>query len=110
MPSSEQYPRRRRVPWRVLEGEALVVDPKRGYLYPLNPVGARIWELCDGLHTVHGIVDLLVEEFDADVATIRQDAGEFLDGLAAAGLITAHDAPTPDDTEPGPRGTPRPMR
>ena len=97
MPSPEQYPRRRTVPWRLLEEEALVVDPKKGYLYPLNRVAARIWQLSDGVHTVEEIVSQLVEEFDADPATIRHDALEFLDSLTASALVTVHDAPAPGE-------------
>lgn len=107
MPSPEQYPRRRTVPWRVLAEEALVVDPKKGYLYPLNRVAARIWQLCDGAHTVETIIGRLVEEFDAEPVTIRQDAVDFLDRLTESGLVTVHDAPAPEDTDARGSGGPR---
>lgn len=88
MPSREACPRRRTVPWRVLDTEALVVDPQAGLLYPLNSVGARIWELADGSRSVDAIVAALVDEFAADEPTIRRDATRFLDELATAGLIS----------------------
>jgi hypothetical protein len=88
MPSPDRYPRRRTVPWRVLDTEALVIDPKAGLLYPLNSVAARIWELADGSRTLDAIVTVLVEEFDADEATIRADATRFVDDLATAGLLS----------------------
>jgi len=67
--ASEGYPRRRSVPWRAIDTEAVVVDVKSGLLYPLNAVGATIWDLCDGSRTVDEIVAALVDTFDAEPAT-----------------------------------------
>jgi hypothetical protein len=88
MDSAETFPVRREVPWRTLDTEALVVDVKGGLLYPLNSVGARIWELCDGARSVEEIVGVLAREFDAPEATIRADALEFVERLAAARLVS----------------------
>jgi Coenzyme PQQ synthesis protein D (PqqD) len=85
---AEAFPVRKSVPWRTLDTEALVVDVKGGLLYPLNTVGARIWELCDGARSVDEIMVALVAEFDAPEATIRRDATEFIDRLADAKLIS----------------------
>lgn len=93
MASPEQYPCRKSAPWRVLDTEALVVDVRGGLIYPLNRVATRIWQLCDGAHTIDAIVRALVDEFDADEATIRSDAMTFLDELARAGLIVIRDTP-----------------
>lgn len=97
MASPDAYPCRRRVPWRFLEPEALVIDVKAGLLYPLNSVGARIWQLSDGDRTVREIVRILIEEFDADEATIRDDAMRFIDELAGARLISMESAPGAGD-------------
>jgi pyrroloquinoline quinone biosynthesis protein D len=80
------YPRRKDVPWRVIDTEALVVDVKAGLLFPLNAVAARIWQLCDGQRTAAEIVTILAEEFDADTPTIRADVDEFLRALVQRGL------------------------
>ena len=85
---TESFPVRKSVPWRTLDTEALVVDVKGGLLYPLNSVGARIWELCDGARSVDEIVTVLAAEFDAPEATIRADATAFIDRLAGAKLIS----------------------
>jgi hypothetical protein len=85
---AEAYPLRRPVPWRTLDTEALVVDVKGGLLYPLNSVGARIWELCDGAHSVAEIAAVLAGEFEAPAATIRADAVEFIERLADAKLVS----------------------
>lgn len=88
MTSPERCPSRRRVAWRVLDTEALVVDPKAGLLYPLNSVATRIWQLCDGTHSIEAIVATVADEFDAPRATIAADAEHFLGALLAANLIT----------------------
>jgi len=85
---TDAFPVRRSVPWRTLETEALVVDVKGGLLYPLNSVGARIWNLCDGARSVDEIVGLLAAEFEAPEPTIRADAIEFIERLAGAQLIS----------------------
>jgi hypothetical protein len=95
MKSPERYPRRKRVPWRRLGSEALVVDVRGGLLFPLNSVGARIWELSDGQRNVDDIVDAIAAEFEADETTIRQDTTEFLHALHQRELISLEDAPHP---------------
>ena len=87
MPSPDRYPRRRDVPWRMLDTEALVVDVSGGTLYPLNNVAARIWELCDGGRSMDEIVRILAGEFDATEDVIRRDAERFVEDLTAARLV-----------------------
>ena len=103
MESNSTYPCRRQVPWRVLDTEALVVDVKAGLLYPLNSVGARIWQLSDGQRSVDEIVQCLATEFDADEKTIRQDAADFIRELRQRGLISLDDKQHPP-ADPGGRG------
>jgi hypothetical protein len=97
--SPERYPSRRHVAWRVLDTEAIVVDPKAGVLYPLNGVATRIWQLCDGEHSVQDIVERLAAEFEAPRSTIAADALQFLEALGAANLIQLLDSPRPIDHE-----------
>jgi|KBSSwiStaDraftv2_1062776.scaffolds.fasta_scaffold686132_2 hypothetical protein len=93
-PLPDRYPRRRHVPWRTLDTEALVVDVSGGTLYPLNSVAARIWELCDGARSVEDIVHALAHEFDAEDAVIRRDAERFIDELTAARLVEIATGPS----------------
>jgi hypothetical protein len=96
MPSPDRYPKRRHVPWRALDTEALVVDVGGGRLYPLNSVAARIWELCDGGRSVDEIVHVLAREFDADADVIRRDAERFIEDLTAASLVDIATRPSPE--------------
>lgn len=108
MESSNRYPCRKQVPWRVIDAETLVVDVKSGLLYPLNSVGTRIWELCDGRRTVEEIVQIIAAEFDAELATIREDTSQFVQELERAVLIKIDKEPhTPLADAPGASGAVR---
>jgi len=92
----------------MLDTEALVVDVKAGLLYPLNSVGARIWQLSDGQRSVDEIIQCLAAEFDADEKTIRQDAADFLRELRQRGLISLDDRSHPSQRiDPGTWGPTR---
>ena len=62
-------------------------EQQDGAEHDLNEVGSRIWELCDGAHSVEEIAHAIVGEFDIDEETARHDAAEFVQGLLAQGLL-----------------------
>ena len=95
MASPDVYPRRREVPYRVLDTETLVVDVQGGMLYPLNAVATRIWQLCDGTRSIDAIGRALLDEFEVDEATIRADGDRFIAELQTARLLTLEPAPRP---------------
>ena len=86
--SPDARPVRKQTPWRMLDEEAVVLDVKKGLLYPLNTVGARVWELCDGGRSVDAIAETIITEFDAEPDTIRRDVTTFIAELVSAGLVT----------------------
>jgi len=60
-------------------------------LYPeglvaLNPTGAEILALCDGVRSVADVVAALEQRYGA--AAVERDVTAFLDALAAKGLLT----------------------
>jgi hypothetical protein len=72
---------------RVLADEALVVNFKSSFFYNFNPVGALIWERCDGQHTVAQIAGELVQDYDVTLEEATRDCQEYIDGLVAEGLL-----------------------
>ena len=54
---------------------------------PVNQVGAAIWEMCDGAHSLDQIVDKLAETYDQERSCIEQDARAFLGELIRLGLV-----------------------
>jgi len=60
-------------------------------LYPeglvaLNPTGAAILGLCDGVRSVADVVAALEQRYGS--TGVESDVTRFLDGLAAKGLVT----------------------
>lgn len=87
MMTLESAPTRSDVPWRNIDGNVVVVQPKEGILYPLNGVATKIWLLLDGKHRVKEIIEALHEEFEAEVEDIEKDAFSFLETLEKTDLI-----------------------
>jgi hypothetical protein len=82
------FPKRREgVAAQVASGEAVLLDIESGEYFSLNPVGSRIWELCDGTRSAAEMVSVICDEFDVaqDVATA--DAYEILDELENEKLV-----------------------
>src|SRR5579862_8152061 len=67
--------------------EYLLFNMQDGNYYSLNEVGQRIWELCDGTHTVAQVVDALATEFDAPRDLLANDVVELLEHLQNEKLI-----------------------
>jgi hypothetical protein len=57
------------------------------YIYVLNPVANRIWELLDGKHTLAEVRDRLLEEFEVSSQELEQDLQEFSLQLLEIGSI-----------------------
>ena len=79
------------IAWRIIDGEAFLVNPKDSLIYPLNSVATRIWELLDGEKTTKEIVDTIQKEFKKDKAIIEKDALSFLEKLLKADLARGTD-------------------
>ncbi len=69
------------VAWRIIGDEAVLLSAEDSSVHSLDPVGTRIWELCDGEKTVSEIVDQVVSEFEVDRETAEKDVVEFIDEL-----------------------------
>ena len=76
------------IAWRVIEGEALVVDSRNSLIYPLNAAGTRIWELLDGQRNCRDVLTVIDEEFEGNSETHCQDMLEFLEEAVSKGLAS----------------------
>lgn len=72
---------------REVENEVVVLDQETGEVHQLNPVGSCIWRNLDEGIGEDELADRVVEAFDIDVQTARQDVSMFLDELVARGLL-----------------------
>jgi hypothetical protein len=66
----------------------VIISPAENVVRMLNPVGSRIWELCDGSRTLDQIAAALTGEFEVDLAHARQSVADFAAGLLDRDLLT----------------------
>jgi hypothetical protein len=67
----------------------VLLHPRSGEYYSLDEVGARIWDLCDGTHTVASMIDILSQEYDAPAEALEADVCELLTDLLHEQLVEA---------------------
>ncbi len=72
-----------RLQWDEVRGRDVLLYPEG--LVALNPTGAEILKLCDGVRSLAAIVGTLERRFGA--TGLEPDVSAFLDGLAAKGLV-----------------------
>jgi hypothetical protein len=66
----------------------LLFNMEDGQYFSLNDIGGRIWELCDGSHSVPQLVAALAAEYDAPPAVLEKDIVELLEGFKNGKLLT----------------------
>ena len=77
-----------RVPWRIIEDEAILVKVDSGEVIHLNEVAAEIWRIIDGKRKISEIVDHVQKDFDVDREQAEKDTLEFIKSLSDINLIT----------------------
>lgn len=70
-----------------VDGERILLSPKDFAYFGLIGAGAPVWDLVDGARSMDEIIAELEQSFDADTAIIRAETLDFVDALAASGLI-----------------------
>jgi hypothetical protein len=76
-----------RLVWRVVDGEALIVDLASGRFFSLDRVGTEVWTgLKNGLDLAQ-IVEAIATTYGIDEQTVRRDVDDLLDELSQEGLL-----------------------
>ena len=70
-----------------VQGDAVLLDTRRGKYYSLNPTGAAVWELLAEPRSLAELRTALLERFDVDSRTLSGDLSALLDDLRRNGLI-----------------------
>jgi coenzyme PQQ biosynthesis protein PqqD len=84
----QRYARRKeQVIAQKASNDFLLFNMDDGNYYSLNEVGSRIWELCDGTHSIEQIIDALAQEYDEDKDVLAEDVVEFLERFQSDKLI-----------------------
>ena len=69
------------------ENHAFLYDPDTGDTFPLNPVGAFIWEHLDGRHTVGQILEMMSINFENVPDSALDHIMTFFKDLSEKGFI-----------------------
>ena len=79
--------------YRIIDGEAVVVNLKDSTFHTLNPVATFIWERADGQIKGKQIIEKICEEFEVDWDTAERDCQEFFGQLISKGLVVLSQNP-----------------
>ena len=71
-------------------GETVILDLQQSRYCSLNGVGSRMLTLVQEKLSLDEVVQALVEEYDADAKSIRQDLAELIDRLVREGLLVVN--------------------
>lgn len=77
----DKVQRNDRLPWRIIEGEAILVNIDAEEVIHLNEVAAETWRVMHGTRTVGEIIENIDDIFDAARSTIEKDVVEFIEQL-----------------------------
>jgi hypothetical protein len=74
--------------YRVVLDTAILLNLDNDYYYSLDPLGSRIWSMCDGTRALGSILDQVCAEYDVARERARCDLLELFDDLQREGLVT----------------------
>ena len=73
--------------FRLLDGEAVLLNLKTGNYFGLDQIGTRAWELILEHHSLGRVHSALLEEYDVDADRLAQDLVTLVNEFCARGLI-----------------------
>jgi coenzyme PQQ synthesis protein D (PqqD) len=56
--------------------------------FGLDPIGTRIWQLCQEHASLRSVWEAMQREFDESAETLQSDLLAFIDELSTSGLVT----------------------
>ena len=78
---------RERVLTQRIEEAVVLLDADSGKYYSLDDVGGRMWDLCDGTHTLPQLVAVICEEYETSAKVVEADVTELLAELTGENLV-----------------------
>jgi hypothetical protein len=72
--------------FREMDGESVLLNLETGMYFGLDEVGTRIWRLAAENGSLRSVQARLIEEYDADPATIERDLLALAEALVSKGL------------------------
>ena len=69
---------KKRIFWKKVDRDVVILDIETGVYYDLNEAGARIWELALNLNSLEEIVEELLNTFDGERDVVYRDTKKIL--------------------------------
>ncbi len=85
--------------YRIIDGEAIVVQQADARVLNLNVLGSRILAALDGQTCVGDLVAHLADDYEVDPAVFAVDVHRYLEELEAAHVIEPVAAPAGGDSD-----------
>lgn len=76
-----------KVTYRVIDGEAVILNLDSGYYYSLNEAGTRIWEAIAKENSLDAILSLLKDEYETPEKQLKSDLMKLVKDLEKETLI-----------------------
>ena len=82
--------------YRIIDGEAVVVNLDNSTFHIFNSLATFIWQQADGKTTINQIIEKVIQEFEVEQDVAEKDCLEFLDDLIGKNLVTTSLSPLED--------------
>jgi hypothetical protein len=69
------------------DGHVVLFNTKTEWAQVLNPMGALVWEYCDGITSVNEMLEEIAKLLETDKNTLAADVNSLVAELLAQGLI-----------------------
>jgi pyrroloquinoline quinone biosynthesis protein D len=73
--------------WQTIDGEMVLLDIDGNQLMGVNPVAARIWDLCDGERDLSAIAAVIADEYAVSASQAAEDVRAFVSELVSLGAL-----------------------
>lgn len=88
MPGSDQPVHAEEVIAQKAAGTLVLLHLGSGQYYSLDEVGIRVWELCDGAHSISEIVSTICQEYATAADQVEQDVLDLVEELSGEHLVS----------------------
>ena len=88
MNSDKQYTiNPKEVAWRIIDGEAYILDLNKGNYYTLDKIGTEMWCLLSEKMKFKDIAKKIMNNYDGEEKAIEEDLAHFIHKLKKKGLV-----------------------
>lgn len=76
-----------KIAWRVVDGEAVILNRDTGWYYSLDKIGTEIWELFTKNKTLEEVMETIAKKYKISLERAKKDISDLLKNLKKENLI-----------------------